>query len=216
MRWLLLVLVVTLPAEAAQAAEPACTEATLRGYSPGDGAVTVEELKEELVEPPAEPRQAKVACELKETEAQCDGRARREVLKKNPTWTISETRLRGVPAGYEALLEVDGAPRTLHIPTFEAVQEAIEKLKDDKHQVILLKMHQIDRPESRWIDVTARAPGPRKSQRRRLRMRLHWEATSKDHTAVASAQRRAERAGIALTLFERRDDGSFTVVAACP
>src|SRR5688572_26919035 len=92
----------------AAGAESACTEATLRAWQPGSGPVMVEHVKEEQVEPPSEPRQASIKCGLEETEEACESRARREVIAKNPTWTIVEVRPHGAQEGYEAQLDVDG------------------------------------------------------------------------------------------------------------
>jgi hypothetical protein len=199
------------------AGEAPCTEATLRAWQPGSGPVTLEHVKEEQVEPPSEPRQASIKCKLDESEEACESRARKEVIAKNPTWTIVEARPHGAQEGYEALIDVDGAAERHYFLTIAAVEELMAKLKARGHKIVVLtKLHAVSKPETRTIEVHARAPGKKKTSRMRLRARLHWKPTGDAVQAVSAAQRAAALANMSLSLFERRDDGTFTIVIACP
>jgi hypothetical protein len=198
-------------------AETACTESTLRAWQPGSGPVTIEHVKEEQVEPPSEPRQASIKCGPDETEEACESRARKEVVAKNPTWTIIDARPQGVHEGYDAQLDVDGSPRRKYFSSIGAVEEEMNKLKAAGHKdVLLTKLHAVSKPETRTIEIHARAPGKKKPSRMRLRARMHWRPTGDAVQALSSAQRSAALANMSLSLFERRDDGTFTIVIACP
>ncbi len=204
-------LLIALPASAD------CTDETLRTWQPGSGAVTVESTREEKVEPPTEPRQASIKCTPSESEEACESRARREVLAKNPTWTIIEARAQGAQEGYDAQIDADGEPIRQYFPSVVAVEEHMAKLKAaGRKQVSLTKLHAVSKPETRTVEVQARAPGKKKTSRVRFRARLHWKPATDGPSAITAAMRSAELANLSLSLFERRDDGTYTIVIACP
>jgi len=205
---------VTIVLLAAARAGAECTPETLKSWKPGPGAVQAAEVNEEP-ESATEPRTVSVRCSAAESDDACESRARKQVLK-NTGWTIVSARMEGERDAYEATLDENGTQRKQRFATTEAALDELKRLRAAGRKVELTKLHEVPRPESRVVHVEARAPSKKRTSRVRLRARLTWKPEGDQVAAVSAAMRAAELAGLSLSLFERRDDGSFTVVVACP
>lgn len=193
-----------------------CTEEALDAFDPKTPVRSREAL------PPMQQRlgeqtvyTANVPCEPKETDEECEERARGKVAKAYPPPAKLSSELVRELSGWRVTLDVDGASRTMTFVSADRLRGHVAALKNAGRAVHVRRIVPFALPDSpRSVNVGATTPAA-EARQVALRYRLTLEPPGNEVAAMLRLREEAAKAALAIQYFAAEPDGALVVELIC-